>query len=750
MIGSDAIESVLGSRPEGQNADLGPYVRAAVRAGLAVVPVSPTDKMPLDMRTAVQKRADDADAQEAAKGRGVVAYQKARSKSGVHVATTDTDRAVKYFARAEKQHGVVNFGIEVGRSGLVVVDADNAADREKFEAEYLERTGHAISATVLSPGKFDEATNEWVHRDGGHYYFTVPAGMDRPDSGSVSRDGWTAYWVNRLVLAPPSKRAEGPYRWQGAVRPLPEFLRADIEAWGQVRAERLARERVAGPIDDWSAATPWDALLEPDGWTATGHTDSCGCPTWTAPGPHDNPKSAVAHEDGCTHEAYFSPNLHLWTDNPPDGLADYVRQFRTQTLSKIQYEAWTKFAGRIGDACASWGIAQLPPEHAAEDFAIGDAPAPAESTWKRIDLGAIARGNNEAQQPTIFPRSDGRFLLYPGLTHSFHGESESGKSLVLQWVCVLEMGSGHHVLYLDYESDPVSVTRRLVDMGATVEQIETYFDYRLPEAAPDSTPGDRAAFLGLLTPGKYSLAVIDGVTASIGTFGASSQSNDDVNLWTRKLPRALATRTGAAVAMVDHVTKDKDSRGRYAIGAQAKMADITGAAYMVEPDRDAPVGKGTVGKIRLRIGKDRPSEVRRHCTDYRAGDHSHLVGDVIVDSTGDTLSLSLVSGAGKQVDASVATARRPKLMESISRSIESAMDDGETEWSAAAVERRVTGQGARIRANVKALVTEGYLANDPINNRLTFVRPYREADDMEVRSALPAGDPYADDAQAAK
>lgn len=741
MIGSDAIESVLGSRPEGANADLVPYARAAVRAGLAVLPVSPTEKIPLDMRTAAQKRTDDADAQNAAKVWGVVTYQKARSKSGVHVATTDTDRAAKYFARAEKQFGTVNFGIEVGRSGLVVVDADNAADTEKFEAEYLEHTGQSITPTVLSPGKYENGV--WVHRDGGHYYFTVPDGMSRPDSGSISRNGWSAYWVNRLILAPPSKREEGPYRWHGGIRPLPDFLRADVEAWGQVRAERLARDRVIGPIDDWSAATPWELLLEPDGWTATGRMDSCGCPTWTAPGPHDNPKSAVAHEDGCTHEAYFSPNLHLWTDNPPEGLADYVRQNHTQTMSKIQYAAWMRFAGRIGEACAQLNIADRPPEHDPDEFAIGDAVAPVESTWKRIDLGAIARGNNEAQQPTIFVRSDGRFLLYPGLTHSFHGESESGKSLILQWVCVIEIKQGHHVLYLDYESDPVSVTRRLLDMGATAEEIETYFDYRLPETAPDATPGDRSAFLGLLTPDKYSLAVIDGVTASIGTFGVSSQSNDDVNAWTRKLPRAIATRTGAAVAMVDHVTKDKDSRGRYAIGAQAKMADITGAAYMVEPDKDSPVGKGIVGRIRLRIGKDRPSEVRRYCTDYRAGDHSHLVGDVIVDSTGDTLSLTLVPGVGKQLDASDATARRPKLMESISRSIEAAMADGETEWSAAAIERRVKGQAARIRASVKVLVTEGHLANNPINNRLTFVRQYREADDMEVSHEMPSGDPLA-------
>lgn len=82
--------------------------------------------------------------------------------------------------------------------------------------------------------------------------------------------------------------------------------------------------------------------------------------------------------------------------------------------------------------------------------------------------------------------------------------------------------------------------------------------------------------------GRYALAVVDGVTDSLGLFGYSTKDNDDVSAWARELPRRIADRTGAAVVVVDHVTKDADSRGRFAIGWQAKLSGLTGAAYTVE------------------------------------------------------------------------------------------------------------------------------------------------------------------------
>ena len=91
--------------------------------------------------------------------------------------------------------------------------------------------------------------------------------------------------------------------------------------------------------------------------------------------------------------------------------------------------------------------------------------------------------------------------------------------------------------------------------------------------------------------GRYALGVIDGVTDALGVFGFSTNDNDDVARWIRSVPKLIAARTGAAVVLIDHVTKDAWNRNRFAIGGQAKMAGLTGAAYTAEVT--APLGRGS-------------------------------------------------------------------------------------------------------------------------------------------------------------
>ncbi len=84
--------------------------------------------------------------------------------------------------------------------------------------------------------------------------------------------------------------------------------------------------------------------------------------------------------------------------------------------------------------------------------------------------------------------------------------------------------------------------------------------------------------------------MIDRVGNALGIFGFATKDNDDITAWMRLMPRKIAARTGATILMVDQVTKDSDTRGRFAIGGQAKMAGLTGAAYTVEIAK--PVGIG--------------------------------------------------------------------------------------------------------------------------------------------------------------
>ncbi len=106
------------------------------------------------------------------------------------------------------------------------------------------------------------------------------------------------------------------------------------------------------------------------------------------------------------------------------------------------------------------------------------------------------------------------------------------------------------------------------------------------------------------------LVVIDGVTDAVGIDGGSVLDNDEVAAWMRRVPRTIARRTGTAVACIDHVVKSANG-GRFAIGAQAKMAGVDGAVYLVEPKK--PLGCGMCGEL-TEFGerKLRRASTRRH------------------------------------------------------------------------------------------------------------------------------------------
>ena len=230
-------------------------------------------------------------------------------------------------------------------------------------------------------------------------------------------------------------------------------------------------------------------------------------------------------------------------------------------------------------------------------------------SWEPIDLTPILSGEYQPLMPTLLARTDGQCLFYPGKFHSLHGESESAKSFVMQVVSVSEINDGNDVLYIDFDDDEKSVTGRLIELGADKEKIAKHFVYLRPEISP-KTEAEQAAWLQVLSR-KYRLCVIDGVNNAIGVQGLSAIDPDDIAAWIRDVPKKIAKRTGAAVVAIDHVTKDKINRGRWAIGPQAKMAGLDGAAYAVEVRK--VLGRGLRGEISLRIGKDRPGGIRGNC-----------------------------------------------------------------------------------------------------------------------------------------
>ncbi|QYF88548.1 AAA family ATPase [Arthrobacter sp. PAMC25284] len=252
-------------------------------------------------------------------------------------------------------------------------------------------------------------------------------------------------------------------------------------------------------------------------------------------------------------------------------------------------------------------------------------------SWTAEPLGDILNGTRKPTIPKFMRRSDGIHLLYPGKVHSFHGESESAKSLIAQAESLRTINAGGTVLYLDFESDAVSVVGRFLSMGVDPRTLLKKLRYVRPEVDPDTVgEAEKEAFSRHLSR-PYDLIVIDGVTAAFDVYGLNSMDNGDTMKWGRKLPLKLASETGAAVLLIDHVTKSSDGRGRFAIGAQMKMSFLTGAAFTVKMSH--PLGVGVIGKVDIRIGKDREGLVRSHSTDFRSSDQTAAIAVAVFDST---------------------------------------------------------------------------------------------------------------------
>jgi len=354
----------------------------------------------------------------------------------------------------------------------------------------------------------------------------------------------------------------------------------------------------------------------------------------------------------------------------------------------------------------------------------GGAAAPWAPSWAPQDLSSVLNGTYEAAIPTLLVRSDRQGLLYPGLTHSLHGESESGKSLLMQIECARLVEAGQDVLYLDFESDPASVVERLCTFGASPAMIGEHFHYVRPGANPLLVASEGAAWHQLLA-GSYALVVIDGVTDALTMFGHATKDNDGITAFSRDVPRRLADQTGAAVVLVDHVTKDNDSRGRFAIGGQAKMNALTGAAYTV--DVAEPLGRGLRGVIVLKVAKDRPGSVRAWCGDFRRGNRTQEAARVIIDSRDPESSAVTIQAPLAGVEGPRAF-RPTGLMEKASMIIE--------EQPGLSKNTLVTQMRSKKDISLEAIDTlerEGYISRSLSKNaqQHTSVRQYRQVADLQ-------------------
>jgi hypothetical protein len=264
------------------------------------------------------------------------------------------------------------------------------------------------------------------------------------------------------------------------------------------------------------------------------------------------------------------------------------------------------------------------------------------SSWEPVNLAAVLAGEGPDATPCALARSDGVKLFYAGKIHAINSEPEAGKSWVALHACEQQMAAGYHTVYVDWEADAADVVGRLLSMGVSPATVVEQFHYVRPHDLLDHAATARLTTLCDIY--KPTLVVLDGVTEAMSSAGMSIKENDDIARFYTALPRPLA-RTGAAVVMLDHVVKDKETQGRWGIGGQHKLAGVDGATYKLESV--VPFARDKPGSSKLIVSKDRHGMVRQHAT---AG-HFQMIAMVSFHATDGAMTVTLdppgANGAGR-------------------------------------------------------------------------------------------------------
>lgn len=354
-------------------------------------------------------------------------------------------------------------------------------------------------------------------------------------------------------------------------------------------------------------------------------------------------------------------------------------------------------------------------EHATENPLPDDEPEPAEEleppphSWTPIDLLTVAAAPPEP--PTIGG------LVYPGRRHLFSGEPESLKSWVALVLCLEQIREGQNVMYVDFEMGGRETLSRLRAMGATDDELRAYFIYIEPDESFQD-PEVKRDTVTLIGDRKPSLIILDAFTGALQVHKLDPNKSIDVEAFYRGVVDPLRSHN-AGVVVLDHLAKDPNTRGRFAIGSERKV----GAAEVhLGFEVIVPFGRGRTGRAKITTHKDRPGFLPRP----RAAEL-----ELVSSPTSGLVTWKIEPG---EPPDKTKPFRPTALMEKISRYLELRLSPA----SRNDIESEVSGNNAAKRTALRILIEEGFahVTDGPRNaHQITSNRVYREDDDF--RENLP-------------
>jgi len=223
----------------------------------------------------------------------------------------------------------------------------------------------------------------------------------------------------------------------------------------------------------------------------------------------------------------------------------------------------------------------------------GDGPVAGGLT--PVDIGAMMTRDAPRVEAELLRRTDGHGVLIRGAVTLLHGEPSAGKTWVAVEAVRQVIVAGDNAAVIDFEGSEHTLAERLLELGVEPAVASDRLTYLRPGSAAS------AIVARVVARSKPVLVIIDGLAAGLAEHGLDEDKASQVLGFLRGLARPLAV-AGAAVVVVDHVTKSKDGRGRWGRGSSAKLGEAD-TAYSLELVQ--PFARGHDGSSALRIAKDR-------------------------------------------------------------------------------------------------------------------------------------------------
>jgi hypothetical protein len=330
----------------------------------------------------------------------------------------------------------------------------------------------------------------------------------------------------------------------------------------------------------------------------------------------------------------------------------------------------------------------------------GSAPDEQErDSWTPINLNALP------EHPPVQPTLGSVGLVYPGKRHVFSGPQETAKTLAAYAIGLEVVRQNGTLILIDFEMGAWDARNRLRELGAQPNDLD-----RIHYLEPSDPATDRT-MPGLLTL-HPALVIVDAAAGAYDLQGLDDNKRQDVERFTRLYVRAF-WKAGVATIVLDHVVKNTETRGKYAVGSERKVG---GADVHLGFEVISPISRGSRGLYKIVTHKDRGGFLKRG-----------NLANMELDSDPDTHQ---ITWEFKPADSDEGDGWRgpTRLMEKVSAYLDKHPEGA----SRTHLEEAIMGRAGYVRKAMDALIARGYVAETPgpRNARiLTNITSYSEKDE---------------------